>query len=275
VLVFTRTKHRAKNLARDLNKKKYRAAELQGNMSQNRRQQAIKGFRGNKYDILVATDVASRGIDVHDISHVINFDMPDTVDAYTHRIGRTGRIEKTGEALTFMAHGDEAIVRDIEKVLGTRIERRRLAGFDYAARAPQTEARKNGSRNGNGHGNGRGNGGSRGNGHTNGRGRKRQHSTGQSSQVHERTEGSARAERSSRPTSGDKTSEGQARHHSRNDRPNGSSRSGKHSHSNRSPGSQSGQGKRQGNSKSKRSQSRGKRRRNGNHNGRATSTGRY
>ncbi len=140
VLVFTRTKYRARNLARDLAKQRYRVAALQGNMSQNSRQEAINGFRDGKYDILVATDIAARGIDVSNISHVINFDMPDTVDAYTHRIGRTGRVQNTGEAFTFVAQGDEALVRDIEKVLGKRIERRRLPGFDYgsSARASQS-----------------------------------------------------------------------------------------------------------------------------------------
>ncbi len=102
VLVFTRTKYRARNLARSLQKEKYRASALQGNMSQNQRQEAIDGFRKGKYDILVATDIAARGIDVSEISHVINFDMPDTVDAYTHRIGRTGRADRTGEAFTFV-----------------------------------------------------------------------------------------------------------------------------------------------------------------------------
>ena len=133
VLIFTRTKYRARNLARDLEKRRYRAAALQGNMSQNKRQQAIDGFRNGRYDILVATDIAARGIDVSEISHVINFDMPDTVDAYTHRIGRTGRAHKRGEALTFMAQGDEPLVRRIEKVLGKRIERRRLPGFSYGS----------------------------------------------------------------------------------------------------------------------------------------------
>ncbi|NIV38399.1 MAG: DEAD/DEAH box helicase [Anaerolineae bacterium] len=134
VLIFTRTKYRARNLARDLEKRRYRAAALQGNMSQNKRQQAIDGFRNGRYDILVATDIAARGIDVSEISHVINFDMPDTVDAYTHRIGRTGRAHKRGEAFTFMAQGDEPLVRKIEKVLGKRIERRRLPGFNYQPR---------------------------------------------------------------------------------------------------------------------------------------------
>jgi ATP-dependent RNA helicase RhlE len=134
VLIFTRTKYRARNLARDLQRHRYRVSALQGNMSQNQRQQAIDGFRNGKYDILVATDVASRGIDVSEISHVINFDMPDTVDAYTHRIGRTGRAHQTGEAFTFMDQGDEPLVRQIEKVLGKRIERRQLPGFDYRSR---------------------------------------------------------------------------------------------------------------------------------------------
>jgi ATP-dependent RNA helicase RhlE len=139
VLIFTRTKHRARNLARDLVKQKHRVAALQGNMSQNQRQSAINGFRSGKYDILVATDIAARGIDVSEISHVINFDMPDTVDAYTHRIGRTGRAEQSGEALTFIVAADQALVRDIEKVLGNRIERRNLPGFDYNGFQPEKE----------------------------------------------------------------------------------------------------------------------------------------
>lgn len=140
VLVFTRTKYRARNLARDLAKRRYHVAALQGNMSQNRRQEAINGFRDGKYDILVATDIAARGIDVSNISHVINFDMPDTVDAYTHRIGRTGRVHKSGEAFTFVAQGDEPLVREIEKVLGKRIERRRLPGFSYGSSAEESQS---------------------------------------------------------------------------------------------------------------------------------------
>ncbi len=143
VLVFTRTKYRARNLARDLKKRRYRVAALQGNMSQNQRQAAINGFRDGKYDILVATDIAARGIDVKDISHVINFDMPDTVDAYTHRIGRTGRAHRTGEALTFVTRGDEPLVRAIEKVLGKRIERRRLPGFNYGSFASERQSQGN------------------------------------------------------------------------------------------------------------------------------------
>lgn len=131
VLIFTRTKHRARSLAIYMKKHGYRAAALQGNMTQNQRQQAIDGFRNGKIDMLVATDIAARGIDVSKISHVINFDMPDTADAYTHRIGRTGRIGRSGEAFTFAVRGDGLMVRQIEKTLGTRLERRRLPDFEY------------------------------------------------------------------------------------------------------------------------------------------------
>ena len=123
VLIFTRTKYRARNLARDLEKRRYRAAALQGNMSQNKRQQAIDGFRGGRYDILVATDIAARGIDVSDISHVINFDMPDTVDAYTHRIGRTGRAGEKGHAISFVSREEERSLANIERLIGSRIKR--------------------------------------------------------------------------------------------------------------------------------------------------------
>ena len=106
-------------------------------MSQNARQRSIDGFRKGKYDILAATDVASRGIDVSEISHVINFDIPNTVDDYTHRIGRTGRARRTGEAFTLAAQADEKMVREIEKHLGTRIERRRLPEFNYGDFVPE------------------------------------------------------------------------------------------------------------------------------------------
>jgi len=147
-LIFTRTKHRARSLARDLGKRGYRVEALQGNMTQNRRQGAIDGFRGNKYDILVATDVASRGIDVAGIAHVINYDMPDTPDAYQHRVGRTGRVDQTGEALTLAQPEDEPIVRQIERLLGAPFERRRLAEFNYEGFNPEAKPQ---SGNGQGH----------------------------------------------------------------------------------------------------------------------------
>jgi len=138
VLIFTRTKHRARNLATKLGLEGFRTSALQGNMSQNARQGALDGFRKGKYDILVATDIAARGIDVSDITHVINFDMPDTVDAYIHRIGRTGRAQATGKAFTLCVPEDEAMIRDIEKVLHARIERVRLPDFNYTSRAPES-----------------------------------------------------------------------------------------------------------------------------------------
>lgn len=143
VLVFTRTKHRARRVAQQIARAGYKTAALQGNMSQNQRQEAMDGFRVGKYKILVATDIAARGIDVSQISHVINYDIPDTVDAYTHRIGRTGRAAKTGAALTFVTPEDESVVRTIERVLGERLERRLLPDFDYEA-APPVQTRDNG-----------------------------------------------------------------------------------------------------------------------------------
>ncbi len=141
VLIFTRTKYRARNLARKLERGGFRAAALQGNMSQNQRVQAMNGFRDGKYDILVATDIAARGIDVSQISHVINFDMPDTVDAYTHRIGRTGRAEESGDAFTFMTPDDASMVRDIERLLGQSLEKRSLPNFNYGDFDPSNPPR--------------------------------------------------------------------------------------------------------------------------------------
>ena len=136
VMIFTRTKRRARFLAEDLEKTGFRVAPLQGNMSQNKRQKAIDGFRKGKYDILVATDLASRGIDVSEVTHVINFDMPNTVDTYIHRIGRTGRAHNQGEAFTFCVDEDEALIRKVERVLGNRIERRKLDDFNYGGYTP-------------------------------------------------------------------------------------------------------------------------------------------
>jgi ATP-dependent RNA helicase RhlE len=130
VLVFTRTKHRAKKLAEQLIKAGLPATALQGNMSQNRRQEAMDNFRSGRVRVMVATDIAARGIDVSQISHVINFDMPDTADAYTHRIGRTGRMTRLGTALSLVTRDDQQIVRTIERLLGRSLEQRKLTGFD-------------------------------------------------------------------------------------------------------------------------------------------------
>jgi ATP-dependent RNA helicase RhlE len=139
ILIFTRTKHRAKRIGQQLEKAGYKAASLQGNLSQNRRQAALDGFRDGSYQILVATDIAARGIDVSSISHVVNYDIPDTTDAYTHRIGRTGRAAKTGDAFTFVTAEDEPLVRSIERVIGEKIERRFLKDFDYKRQAPSRD----------------------------------------------------------------------------------------------------------------------------------------
>ena len=138
-LIFTRTKYRARNLALDLAKLKYRVSALQGNLSQNRRNEAMNGFRSGEYDILVATDIAAHGIDVPEVSHVINFDMPNTADAYIHRIGRTGRALRTGEAFTLAVTEDAPMVREVEKALGARIERRRLPEFHYGNFVPESQ----------------------------------------------------------------------------------------------------------------------------------------
>ena len=115
VLVFTRTKHRAKRLGEQLEKAGYKAASLQGNLSQNRRQAALDGFRDGSYQILVATDIAARGIDVSQVSHVINYDIPDTPEAYIHRIGRTGRAARSGDAFTLVTSEDTSMVRNHRK----------------------------------------------------------------------------------------------------------------------------------------------------------------
>jgi ATP-dependent RNA helicase RhlE len=143
VLIFTRTKYRARSLAGKLKHEGLRTASLEGNMSQNQRQGALDGFRSGRVDVLVATDIAARGIDVSNISHVINFDMPDSVDAYIHRIGRTGRAQATGQAFTLCVQEDEGMIRDIERVLGEKIKREHLPGFDYSQPQAALQPRPN------------------------------------------------------------------------------------------------------------------------------------
>lgn len=132
VLVFTRTKHRAKKLGEQLIKAGVSATSLQGNLSQTRRQEAMDNFRMGRVKVMVATDIAARGIDVSQITHVINFDMPDTADAYTHRIGRTGRMTRLGTALSLVTQDDLPMVRTIERLLGRTLERRKPA-YEKAA----------------------------------------------------------------------------------------------------------------------------------------------
>lgn len=141
VLIFTRTKHRAQRLGDTLARLGYRATSLHGNLSQNRRQAALDGFRSGRYQILTATDIAARGIDVAHISHVINYDMPQTAEAYTHRIGRTGRAARTGDAFTLVTRGDTAMVRAIERLIGEPLKRETVPGFDYNAAASPRDTR--------------------------------------------------------------------------------------------------------------------------------------
>jgi ATP-dependent RNA helicase RhlE len=141
VLVFTRTKHRAKSLGKKLVAAGYRSASLQGNLSQTRRQAALDGFRDGKFQILVATDIAARGIDVTQISHVINYDIPSTPEAYIHRIGRTGRATRTGEAFTLVTVEDKYMVNAINRIIGSKIEQRILSNFDYEPPMSDIESR--------------------------------------------------------------------------------------------------------------------------------------
>lgn len=136
ILVFTRTKHRAKKLAIQLSQAGHSATSLQGNLSQTQRDLAMNSFRRGRVKVLVATDIAARGIDVSQVSHVINYDIPDTADAYTHRTGRTGRMEHLGTALTLVTKEDLPMVRTIERLMGQNLERRQVINFDESIKIP-------------------------------------------------------------------------------------------------------------------------------------------
>jgi ATP-dependent RNA helicase RhlE len=136
VLIFTRTKHRAEKLSRQIGVAGYRATSLHSDRSQGQRSSALAGFRSGHYQVMVATDIAARGLDVEGISHVINYDMPATADDYIHRIGRTGRAEHTGDAFTLVTQDDKDMVRTLEKVIGRPLPKNTLEGFNYAAPAP-------------------------------------------------------------------------------------------------------------------------------------------
>lgn len=142
VLVFTRTKIRAMRVAQQLDRSGYNATALHGNLSQNNRQKALDGFGRGRYKILVATDVAARGIDVRGISHVINYDIPDTVDAYTHRIGRTGRASETGDAFTFVTGSDTGPASSIKRVLGNQVKHCVMEGFTCSSSAGERQSRQ-------------------------------------------------------------------------------------------------------------------------------------
>jgi ATP-dependent RNA helicase RhlE len=137
VLVFTRTKHRADRLAKFLVTSGLAAERIHGNRSQPQRTEALAGFKSGKYRILVATDIAARGIDVEELGHVVNFDVPKAPEDYIHRVGRTGRAQATGDAFTFVSRDEEQDLRDIEKKVGRQLPRVTLPDFDYTARTTE------------------------------------------------------------------------------------------------------------------------------------------
>ena len=132
VLVFTRTKHRANRLAETLSKRGVPCERIHGNRSQPQRTEALAGFKEGRYRVLVATDIAARGIDVEALSHVVNFDVPHVPEDYIHRVGRTARAEMTGDAFTFVAPEEATDLAAIERAIGKRLPRITVPGFDYA-----------------------------------------------------------------------------------------------------------------------------------------------
>jgi ATP-dependent RNA helicase RhlE len=136
-LVFTRTKHRANRLAEYLGKNGVKSERIHGNRSQSQRTEALAGFKSGKYRVLVATDIAARGIDVEALGHVVNFDVPPAPEDYIHRVGRTGRAEMTGEAFTFFSPQEEPDIKSIERAIGRKLPRVYIEGFDYSAKPQQ------------------------------------------------------------------------------------------------------------------------------------------
>jgi ATP-dependent RNA helicase RhlE len=133
-LVFTRTKHRADRVARQLVREGIAAERIHGNRSQPQRTKALDDFRSGRIQVLVATDIAARGIDVEALGHVVNFDVPNVPDDYIHRVGRTGRADATGEAYTFVSRDEIGDLVAIERAVGRKLPQLMLEGFDYAAR---------------------------------------------------------------------------------------------------------------------------------------------
>jgi ATP-dependent RNA helicase RhlE len=141
VIAFTRTKHRANRLAEYLSRNGVNAGRIHGNRSQAQRTQALGGFKAGEFPVLVATDIAARGIDVEALSHVVNFDVPRSPDDYVHRVGRTARAAATGDAFLFFSPEEEADVRGIERAIGKRLPRLTLPEFDYTRKpAPRAAA---------------------------------------------------------------------------------------------------------------------------------------
>jgi len=135
-IVFTRTRSRADRVAKMLTHNRIAAIAIHGDRSQDQRKSALAGFRAGKYRVMVATDLAARGLDIQDVSHVINFDVPDEAEDYIHRIGRTARMGKAGEALSLVTPEDRVSLGRIEGTLGKHLEREVLAGFDAPELSP-------------------------------------------------------------------------------------------------------------------------------------------
>ncbi|GAB4462032.1 MAG: DEAD/DEAH box helicase [Anaerolineales bacterium] len=140
VLVFTRTKHRADKVARQIAHAGFRVTSLHGNRTQGQRQNALNGFKSGHFPIMVATDIAARGLDIESITHVINYDMPDTADAYIHRIGRTGRAQRSGDAFTLVTDEDREMIRTLERIMKQPLEKITLPDFDYSSPPPPRSA---------------------------------------------------------------------------------------------------------------------------------------
>jgi superfamily II DNA/RNA helicase len=136
MLVFTDTKQEADIVTRKLGQAKIKVACIHGDFNQRERIAALEGFRSGRYQVLVATNIAARGLDIDGISHVINYDVPEHAEDYVHRIGRTARAEAEGDAITLVTPDDEAYIYRIEYLLGHKIERKTLPGFDYDVPTP-------------------------------------------------------------------------------------------------------------------------------------------
>ena len=136
VLVFSRTKHGADRIARQLGSQGVTTATIHSNRSQNQRLRALKDFKAGAVRVLVATDIAARGIDVDGISHVVNYDFPMHSEDYVHRIGRTGRAHAVGDAISFVTPEDYGELRALERFIGRGIVRKKAEGFNYSAAAP-------------------------------------------------------------------------------------------------------------------------------------------
>jgi ATP-dependent RNA helicase RhlE len=147
-IVFTRTKHGADRLARRLKTAGHNAAPIHGDRSQGQRERALRDFKNGRVTVLVATDIASRGIDVDDVTHVINFDVPRAPEDYVHRIGRTGRMDAEGEAITFVSPDESKDFAAIENVLGKKVPRKTLDGFDAREHRDPPRSADHGSRDG-------------------------------------------------------------------------------------------------------------------------------